>query len=157
MDCRWASITPEISAALVPKCGSDSLSGLPLADGSEPCRILFMRDPIDRLASGYWFFRQLMQDGVEYPDFDIARIDSYKSYVDIVLREDDPHWLPQTSLAEGFTEAMPLLGMTEYVYCLTGRILSRENIGPSIPVDSYYRQEELREYYADDYGVITWL
>lgn len=122
---------------------------------SEHCstRILFIRNPWDRLVSNWRWCKQV--DESEIPHDRKLHVHTYEKFVDLILDEPerDGHWFPFTELVRSRND----------IYIPTEHV-RLERIGeyfPNIPTvnvsdnsvqdfDLNYRKAELEVYYADD-------
>ncbi len=121
-----------------------------------PTRILFVRDPWDRLVSNWRWCKQL--DAAEIPEERKLNKPTYEQFVDLILDEDerDGHWFP-------FTELVRARGD---VYLPTEHV-RLDRIGeyfPNIPTvnvsdttthdfDLNYRKADLEAFYAEDIAI----
>jgi len=114
---------------------------------------VFVREPLQRLKSAYNFFKA-------HPPID-GRTKrgpmSYEEFVDHVLDDDarNPHW-------RSVTETLSVFGRSDIVPHLFENLsdeypigaLERRNVSKPIEgkeVDTSYREDELKEFYAGDY------
>lgn len=125
-----------------------------LSGGNESPRKLhvFVRDPIDRLASAYKFFRG--RPPIDYPEDGAI---SWERFVDLVLDEgkENPHW-------RSVTDTIALAGGGKIIPHMFERLseefplgeLERRNESPvdlEQSIDRSYRSDELKAAYAGDY------
>lgn len=101
-----------IAIAMIPKAGSTSFrntlnirqSLTPTEASRFSTRVLFIREPFDRLVSSYSFFhylnetRQNGHGGGHYPVPNDATHNGYEAWVDFILETPNPHWMPQIDL-----------------------------------------------------------
>lgn len=160
---EWLPEGPAI--AHIPKAGSQSIQNIlaPLIrlTGEEALqrkvRVAFIRDPFERLASGYSFFTfQAMRPGAGTGAFGFQWKD-YEGFVDVALTSDDRHFLPQYGqllAGEVFvpTDVHSLDALSSPVWnrYYRGRIPNRENQCERLPVTNY-RRDDIKAYYAKDF------
>ena len=123
-----------------------------------PRRIFFIREPFERLKSGYSFFKLLKLEGSKYnnrvPDF----VESWNAFIDYVLDTDhqDEHFLPQTYslFFSGALTANVILrfeDINEWWPLFFTSKLERLNSAHRVSeINTDYRKREIDEYYALD-------
>lgn len=112
------------------KCGSVSLlvSGTEVDEAPD---VLFVREPLERLASAWAFFRT-----------DFTGPDLY-GFIDRILGGwVDPHWVPQSNVWSAWGRLLPF-------ECLPEFVSRHENKSVNRPVIDYRRDELLSLYSAD--------
>ena len=124
-------------------------------------RVAFLRDPFDRLASGYsWFSNLQSKGGRTQPP--VPTFDGYESYVDWALESDDSHVLPQHDLLlASHGEFVPnrlhwvhdIQSVWERYY--TGLIPHEHKVTRLETSD--YRASDIRERYAKDFELCRML
>ena len=122
-------------------------SGLPTVPA-----FAWVRDPLDRLASCFWFFRNSQH---HWYDWD-ARL-AWRNLVDQVLAETAaiaaPHWVPQAELLEGYLD-LTVFRFEElrerWAEIGFPPLPHLNGIARGADVDLGYRRAELLEYYAAD-------
>lgn len=150
--------------ARIPKCGSTSITAAlapsptelaPEAAIKKDVRVLFMRDPMERLASLFSFFhwhRKLRM----HPRLELAKAETYEAMVDIALVSDDPHVVPQwdqvTTEAGVFVpnRVHKLSEIDQHWLDYYEGFIPHENHAQRVPVDQNYRRDEVAERYAKD-------
>jgi len=110
---------------------------------------IFIRDPLERLRSSYQFMM-----GRSNPISRACRGD-YCDFVDDILLGDqkDPHWAPQSAVIS-MLDGAPHIHLFER---LDGEYplgpLQRLNSSKRMEIDDSYREQEVREFYSDDYAL----
>lgn len=153
--------------ALIPKNGSTSIRkaiepGRKIAhlnDVTEhPVRVMFMRDPFDRLASFYNFQRQVL---FKYPktilDPSFVHVKSYEEFLDVALLSDNIHCYPQVKQVTLKGQFMPtnvhklsdILTAWELYY--PDEFITRENQSKPLKINSDYRHSDVLCRYKDDF------
>lgn len=113
--------------------------------------IAFIRDPIDRLISGFRFFKDINWH---------LKTDTYEEYVDRVFKENNEHWDSQFSILNRGIPAQKIFPFEQmndiWEYFSLPKL---EVIGKSIdyPVNKLYRIDELKQKYSADYELRKWL
>lgn len=154
-----------IGIAQIYKNGSTTLHQNPLVETSLEdfltctTRVAFVRDPISRFYSCYKFFKMFIDQGVDYPGFDLQVTSSYDTFVDFALQHSDVHWAPQSTFIfiNGeliVTGLVPLKYLSNWLrkHKLRNTI---ENESLNYPIKPTYRLGDLREYYSKDYEVLN--
>ncbi len=124
-----------------------------------PTRVMFVREPMERLKSCYQFFVGLRDAGTTYSGFSFDILDTWQTFIDyILLGNVDEHWQTQSEQATSDGELTP----TEYLkfddlgswFPVFFNIrLPHINSSEPLVVDDTYRSDELGIYYADDYDL----
>ena len=125
--------------------------------GSLPKKVhVFVRDPLERVISGYRFFsmRNLDPRG-PFRDRELPKIESYEDYVDNILSGDrNVHWEPVADLIERFGKPVIIHRFEDMQAEFPNGIqLERRNESKPVHVNEGYRYDELREFYAADYAL----
>jgi len=138
----------------IPKCGYQSIqSCLNKADEKiidnfikiNGTIISFIRDPVDRLISGFQFFFYLGTG---------RKAHTYEEYVDRALIKEDEHWSPQHRwLEKGIfpTDIYRFEELNSKWKELGLPSLQHKNASIPIKVNKNYRIDDIYEYYKGDY------
>jgi len=105
----------------------------------------FIREPHERLRSGYQFFKG-------HPPIEHTGDMSWEQFVDFVLAgEKNPHWRPasETIALVGRPVTSHLFENIQSEYPLG--TLEHRNSSAAMDVDMSYRVDELQQFYAADY------
>lgn len=162
--------------ALIPKSGNSTIRTavmfskdpieVPIEKSTEwLLRVAFIREPIDRVKSGFSHFRQVIEMGSsvgmlphEYVYIEGRGLnEDYRSYIDYILENSEPHWSPQTErislngeiVCNRLHKLDDLRDIWEQYY--TGS-LPWQNAWTRLKVEDY-RLDDLKEYYKDDYKI----
>lgn len=158
-----------VAVALIPKCATQSIRRCmasneyytPKEARQFDRRVAFVRDPFERLKSGYLFFSWLAEIGSQ-PRSNPPDTSSYEAYVDWALSTDDGHARPQWDFVSDedgcvLTDVYLVKDVAEvWVDLFRGMIPDASGfphahrMAPE-EVDQSYRADDVREYYAKDY------
>lgn len=119
-----------------------------------PTRVMFIREPFDRLESCYSFFKMLIQQGTKFNMLPEAALDSWEEFVDYILTHEDEHWAPQTDsvLYKGEltpTHIMRFDELNKWWPEFFSAKLVHTNASERLEVPPY-RVADLTEYYKND-------
>lgn len=150
-----------MAIAVVPKCGNTSFSALVGGTrlGIEEAlqfdkRIMFVRDPIERVASGYSHYHDLNSHGPSRDDVprEVTH-NGYERYVDFILSNENPHWMPQMQLTGGIATNLHKFNCDNirkwWPMYWSGRQPDWLNACTHLPINDY-RIDDLRAYYIED-------
>lgn len=91
-----------IAISFIPKNASTSIRNFTRSEPvtnkeamQYPRRVAVLREPIERLVSGYSFFHELYERGSKTGVIEANLVKDWPTYIDHVLSESDPHWAPQ--------------------------------------------------------------
>lgn len=120
-----------------------------------PTRVMFVREPIERLQSCFWFFRGLRDSGTTYTGFDFKHLESWRVFVDYMLTNDDEHWTPQCDSVLNIGELTPTTylkfdDVEKWFPVYFQQRLGHENASQWGELDLTYRIDELLTYYSKD-------
>lgn len=96
----------KIAVASLPKCGCTSMRAVlrvkPVDSEAiilrdDLTKIAWIRDPVERLISGYSFFKAHHENGCK-TNVDREATNSWNEWVDHTLSINNPHWNPQTDI-----------------------------------------------------------
>lgn len=128
------------------KCASTSLVKNTRSRPIDPQdgAVVFIRDPIDRLVS-YYNHQRCFRGGQVF--------DTWGRLVNFLLwGPADEHWQPQSEqIADGFEKRMVAFEQIGSIFPW----LPRLNPNERVPIDTTYRLNELRAFYADDFKLRT--
>jgi len=152
-----------LAVAQIPKAGLNTmrewLSGFRVVGNDDPdllaCpqRVMFVRNPLNRLVSCYSFFKALSDIGKNHSCD--APVSSWESFVDHILVNDDPHWVSQVEHSGNKQTVVHRLEDMEFVWFRYYRgPLPWSNKTHRRPA-SNYRLLEIVKKYLDDYDL--WL
>lgn len=152
-----------IAVATMPKCGMTSfraaLRGMPVINSEAVSlrddlkKIMWIRSPLERLVSGYSFFKAHHERGGK-TDVDPKHTESWNAWVDNILVAENPHWEPQVNLVSHNGEFLPDVvhrfdDLAEtWGYYFRG-LLPRINGCVHEPITVYREQEISEKYLAD--------
>ena len=121
-------------------------------------RVLFLRDPVERMGSAYRFFKKMSlshHQGANYKTFDVPAMTDYPAFVDMTFeRPDDTHWLAQVTKCRSYTEVRRWEELPQFILETTGKVLPHENASHPYDADLAYRLDELCTRYAEDYALL---
>lgn len=154
----WAAYRQH-AIALMPKCGNTSFSALvrsprlSIEDALKiETRVMFIRDPIERLVSAFSFFKYL-NDETPREDVTPEATSSYEAFVDFALAYPNPHWMPQMKLTGGIATKLHKFNCESirqwWPLYWPGRLPDWLNSCTHLPTNNY-RSTDLKYYYADD-------
>ena len=117
-------------------------------------RVMFLRDPIERLISCYCFLKTLREENTSYDNFNFKYVDSWQTFVDFMLENRDTHWLPQSELMtlDGKfvpTEIVKFENINQW-FSDIGIKLSKQNPSKKFLINLEYRKACLADYYHAD-------
>lgn len=125
-----------------------------------PVRVMFMRDPFDRLASFYSFQRQSLFKHPEITiDPNFAHVKSYEEFLDVALLSDNIHCYPQVKQVTLNDQFIPtnvhklsdIITAWELYY--PDEFITRENQSKPLKVNSDYRHSDVLCRYKDDFAL----
>ena len=100
------------SVILIPKCGNRSIhhavGKIIGEDEARQCdtRLAFIREPMERLKSGFSHFHWMLQRGTIYNNHAPEYAETWESWVDHILEYKDQHWRPQTETIGDFPNTL---------------------------------------------------
>ena len=152
----FQSAERDLAIAQIPKCGITSfrewLSDFDLIPNDRVCvskRVAFIRHPLERIKSAYSYMYWIQHRGGRLPDSRITT-ESWESFVDWALENDNEHWRPQIE----FVGDVPNIwhrfeNLDLYWERYKPGILGHENRASRLDT-SEYREADLRAMYSDD-------
>lgn len=155
---KWWIARDGVAVAIVPKCASTGIRnviGVSDVYSNEEVlqfdtRIAFFRHPIERLRSAFSFYSYLKRKNQLGRPGNID-LSSYEAFVDYVLENDDPHWMPQTELIGDSATHIFKLSDLDHVwpkYFNTGFLPSANRV-VHLPTNDYRLDELLGKYEGD--------
>ena len=154
----------DIVIARIPKAGIKSI-GASLARYGEmnthistdeareyPTRLAFLRNPFERLKSGYSFFNDLCNNGRNiHSNGEMHQISrSWESFVDYILAEPDVHWNPQVDVIEDAASNLHKFEDIQTVWSDYFPVpLQHRGKTARLPTDDY-RHDDIAEFYKED-------
>lgn len=119
-----------------------------------PQRVMFIREPFDRLESCYSFFCDLRDTNQEQHIIPVGKLESWESFVDYILVNKDEHWTPQADSVMFKGEFTPThIFKFEDINNIWPKFTSRRlpHLNKATrKATSNYREQDLLEYYKDD-------
>ena len=153
----YMSIPRDLAVAQIPKAGLSTIMqwlgrDFPVVSNDEARRVsrrvAFIRHPIERLKSCYSFMYWLADYG--NPHRCGAPVDSWESFVDHVLVNDNMHWRPQSLIVEDVPNIYRRFeSITDCYEEFRPGLLPHNNRASRLPT-TRYRENELIEFYRDD-------
>lgn len=145
-----------VAFAAVPKCGQHTFMGLGATElpfdriDEFPIRMVFIREPFDRLASCYFFFQ-----GSDYSIED-EHLQNYETFIDWALDSDDEHVMPQSELFSRyhFKRRFLVSDMCRVLSILTGEKIPKLNASLREDLDQGYKASEIQDRYRDDFLMV---
>lgn len=140
----------------IPKAGLRSMrhavgNNLKPAEAAErPARVAFIRNPFDRLVSGFSHFHHMTIRQTRYNGDAVTFADTWSDWVDHILEYRDIHWLPQTEIIGAFANRFHRFEnvMSEWEQYFPGFF---PHIGKVSRVATYpYRVRDIMSKYRED-------
>lgn len=149
----------------LPKCGSRSITSVVSGHriNNEKAinysqRIVYLKHPFTRLVSNYSFFKIKTRDGSYQGQPDIATTETWQLFIDYILDNDNPHWLPQVDQLSLNGEFLgTVVHKLENIIHTWPRyyhgLLPHLNGTVHQAIDPSYRFTEIKKRYANDFNL----